>query len=199
MDITNNKQLFKNMIISVIAQGVSLLTSTLLMLLIPKILSIYNYSQYQSYALYIGYVGIILFGILDGIILRYSKYDYDKLDKNNMRFQFIAILIICIFWAVIMIFVAIMMKNRLIIFLGIGIVIKNIYTFCSYIFQLTNRIYNYALIVIVDRLIYALCIIVIVYFKLNKYEYIVCADLFSDLITIIACVVFDSKLYNELF
>lgn len=195
MDITNNKQLFKNMIISVIAQGVSLLTSTLLMLLIPKILSIYNYSQYQSYALYIGYVGIILFGILDGIILRYSKYDYDKLDKNNMRFQFIAILIICIFWAVIMIFVAIMMKNRLIIFLGIGIVIKNIYTFCSYIFQLTNRIYNYALIVIVDRLIYALCIIVIVYFKLNKYEYIVCADLFSDLITIIACVVFDSKLY----
>lgn len=180
MDITNNKQLFKNMIISVIAQGVSLLTSTLLMLLIPKILSIYNYSQYQSYALYIGYVGIILFGILDGIILRYSKYDYDKLDKNNMRFQFIAILIICIFWAVIMIFVAIMMKNRLIIFLGIGIVIKNIYTFCSYIFQLTNRIYNYALIVIVDRLIYALCIIVIVYFKLNKYEYIVCANLFSS-------------------
>ena len=77
MDITNNKQLFKNMIISVIAQGVSLLTSTLLMLLIPKILSIYNYSQYQSYALYIGYVGIILFGILDGIILILSVlWDY---------------------------------------------------------------------------------------------------------------------------
>ena len=81
-------QIKKNVGLSVSAQVISLAVSFIMNLILPKFISEYQYALWQTYLLYIGYVGILHFGLLDGIVLRYSQYDYDELDKPKIRSQF---------------------------------------------------------------------------------------------------------------
>ena len=81
-------QIKKNIGLSIIAQIISLAVSFVMNLILPKFISEYQYALWQTYLLYIGYVGILHFGLLDGIVLRYSQYDYGELDKPRIRSQF---------------------------------------------------------------------------------------------------------------
>ena len=71
-------QIKKNMIISILAQIISLVVSFIMNLILPKYISEFQYAYWQTYLLYVGYVGILHFGLLDGIVLRYSQYEYDE-------------------------------------------------------------------------------------------------------------------------
>ena len=76
-------QIKKNVGLSVSAQVISLAVSFIMNLILPKFISEYQYALWQTYLLYIGYVGILHFGLLDGIVLRYSQYDYDELEDRK--------------------------------------------------------------------------------------------------------------------
>ena len=73
----NGKTIAKNTTISVLAQFISLITSLIINLIVPKFLNEYAYSYWQTYFLYASYVGILHFGLLDGLVLRFSQFDYD--------------------------------------------------------------------------------------------------------------------------
>lgn len=84
----STKKLAGNLLLSITAQIISLSVSFLLNLIVPKFISEYQYSYWQTYVLYVSYVGMVHFGLLDGLVLRYSKYDYEELDKKRIRSQF---------------------------------------------------------------------------------------------------------------
>src|SRR5699024_6550796 len=84
----STKKIAKNISLSIIAQMVSLCTSFALGFIVPKFISEYDYSYWQIYVLYVFYVGVLHFGLLDGLVLRYSQYDYEELDKPRVRSQF---------------------------------------------------------------------------------------------------------------
>ena len=44
---------------------------------------------------HVGYVGVLHFGLLDGIVLRYSQYDYDELDKPRIAVSAAACVYVC--------------------------------------------------------------------------------------------------------
>ena len=79
----SGKRLLKNVSLSIAAQVVSLFVAFILNLIVPKFISEYDYAYWQTYVLYASYVGILHFGILDGIVLRYSQFDYDELDISG--------------------------------------------------------------------------------------------------------------------
>ena len=81
------KRLASNIIISITVQLISMAVSFLLTLIVPKFIDEYQYAYWQTYVMYVGYVGILHFGLLDGIVLRYSQYDYEELDKARIRSQ----------------------------------------------------------------------------------------------------------------
>ena len=84
----NKKQFGKNLVFSVLAQISSLVISFLFGLVVPKFIDEYQYAYWQTYALYVSYVGLLHFGIIDGLVLRYSQFDYDQLDRKTVRGQF---------------------------------------------------------------------------------------------------------------
>ena len=142
-----SKKFAKNVIYSILAQIISLAVSFVLTLIVPKFIDEYQYSYWQTYVLYVGYVGVLHFGLLDGLVLRYSKFDYEELDKPRLRSQFIILLI---FTGIITIAAASISLSVLdypdkIIFalVAVGIITKNIVTYSSYMFQITNRISKY--------------------------------------------------------
>ena len=96
----------KNAAMSVTAQLVSVLVGFVLNLVVPKYISEYDYSYWQTFLLYSQYLGILHFGLLDGIVLRYSQYDYGELDKKSVRSQYLAVMaadlvlsLVLLFWA----------------------------------------------------------------------------------------------------
>ena len=88
----SGKRIAKNMILSVLAQAISVLVGFILNLVVPKFISEVDYSLWQSYLLYSQYLGILHFGLMDGIVLRYSQFDYHELDKTSVRSQYQAIM-----------------------------------------------------------------------------------------------------------
>ena len=178
-------QIKKNIGLSIIAQIISLAVSFVMNLILPKFISEYQYALWQTYLLYVGYVGILHFGLLDGIVLRYSQYDYCELDKPRIRSQFKCLLAMTSAFCLIAITCASLFcesEMRLVfIMAAIGIITRTMFTYTSYSFQITNRIKYYAEMIIGYRIFYGFGAIAMLLFGFHNFYYFCLVDLCSDI------------------
>lgn len=193
------KRVAKNLIFSVTAQVISLVTSFVLGFVVPKFIDEYQYSYWQTYMLYVGYVGVLQFGLLDGIVLRYSQYDYNDLDKPRIRSQFQLLLA----FTSVMMFAGCMVSaflnnnvtKEIVILVAVGIITKNIFGYTSYAFQITNRITKYAVLVIAQRAAYAAFVVILLLCQVNDFYWYCIADLFGDMFGIALGAIFNRGMY----
>ena len=195
----NNKKLAKNLILSVAAQAISLLTSFIVGLVVPKFIDEFQYSYWQIFLLYFNYVNIFNLGLLDGLLLKYSQYDYDQLDQEKMRSQFKILLIITSFFGVLISLISfIALKDHFFqigLLIALGVLIHNIFIYNTHIFQMTNRINLYAVIVITQRLLYGLIVLALLILKIYDFYWFCLADIISKIIGCIASAFFNKGLY----
>ena len=78
----------KNLSYSVLANGTNTLVSLILVLFVPKILGVKEYSYWQLYLFYASYVGFFHFGWADGVYLKFGGKKYEDLDKGYFHSQF---------------------------------------------------------------------------------------------------------------
>ncbi len=57
-------------------------------LIIPKVIGVKEYGFWQLYIFYTNYVGVLHFGWIDGMYLKYGGLDYDELDSSYFKSQF---------------------------------------------------------------------------------------------------------------
>ncbi|MDE6791047.1 MAG: hypothetical protein K2J61_04925, partial [Clostridia bacterium] len=193
------KKFATNVILSITAQIISLAVSFVLTLIVPKFIDEYQYAYWQIYVLYVGYVGVLHFGLLDGLVLRYSKYDYEELDKRKILSQ-LQILLTFITTlsgiAVIVALIAIGGASKIIIILvAVGVITKNLVTYGSYMFQITNRISKYVIMIISQRLAYGLIVIILLALRVNNFYWYCIADLCGDCVGIIIAIIFNRGLF----
>lgn len=189
----------KNLILSVVAQVISLSVSFVLGFIVPKFIDEYQYSYWQTYVLYVGYVGVLQFGLLDGIVLRYSQYNFENLDKARMRSQFQFLLIFTTFLSILSCVISSLILGNtyfwVAILVSIGIITKNIFGYTSYSFQITNRINKYAILVIAQRAAYAVFVVVLLIIRVNDFYWYCIAELFGDVFAIILGSFFNRGMY----
>lgn len=192
-------QVKKNIVYSLTAQAVSLLASLLIGVIVPKFIDEYQYAYWQIYILYVGYVGILHFGILDGLVLRCSQYDYDELNKPVIRSQFLILLLIDILVALVFVLVSTIasrgINKQVVLFVAIGIITKNIFTYSSYLLQITNRIKKYAGLVAIRGLVYGSMIILLLILRVNDFVWFCIVDLLSDCFAITYGFICSKKLF----
>ena len=174
-----------NLIISLAAQAVSIITSFVLGFIVPKFIDEYQYSYWQIYVLYVGYTGVFQFGLLDGLVLRYSQYNYDEIDKPRVRSQFnilLAFNAVCTIAGCLIssFFIDSHVTAVIVVLVSVGITVKNIFGYTSYTFQITNRITQYAGLIIVQRATYALIVIILLACGVNDFYWYCIADLLGD-------------------
>ncbi len=193
------KKFAKNVVFSILAQIISMAVSFVLTLIVPKFIDVFQYSYWQMYVLYVGYVGILHFGLLDGIVLKYSKYDYDELDKNKIRSQVFIMLVFTSIITLISVIVSLSvfdLPNKLIfVFVAIGIITKNLGTYSSYMFQITNRINKYVILTISQRLIYGVFVVLFLVLRLNDFYWYCIADLIGDVVGIVIGIIYNKELF----
>lgn len=169
---------------------ISLIISTLVVLIIPKLIGIVEYGYWQLYLFYVSYVGFLHFGWNDGVYLRYGGEEYNRLDKKLFFSQFYSLLFFQVTIAFLMILLSrhfITGTDRLFVFqmVSVCLVLTNVRYMLLFILQATNRIKEYAQITILERLLYLTIIIILLLFGNRDFRLMIAADLIGKFISLI--------------
>ncbi len=189
MKISKNK-LINNMSYAFFANLVSLVISTVLILLVPKFVGVSNYGYFQLYLFYTTYISYMSLGITDGIYLRIGGEDYESLDKKILSGQFWFLIFFNIIVDFSFCYFYLMSsndidKNNIILataFVGVLVVPRSLITF---VLQATNRIKEFSLIIIIEKVIYFVNVLFILLFGFSDYKLIIYADLLGKIISFI--------------
>lgn len=183
------KKVAINMALSVTVQALSILIGFILNLIVPKFISEYDYSYWQTFLLYSQYLGIFHFGFLDGFVLRYSKYDYDELDRKSVRSQYCVIMFIDLVISIILLIAAFVVfsgvSRTICVLLAFTTCVTISKNFVSFSFQTTNRIKEYAIYVIIHRVLYCALILACIIFKFTNYYWFCIVFILSDLAVVV--------------
>lgn len=182
------RNFIKNFSYTLSSNLISLVISTLVVLVVPKLIGVEKYGYWQLYLFYTSYVGFMHLGWIDGIYLRYGGKDYAELDKKVFFSQFYMLLITQVIVAgMILILSGIFQApgDKLFIFqmTAICLVISNMRYMLIFILQGTSRIKEYAFITMMDRVIYAALIVLFLVFSVRDYKLMIIADLIGKLIS----------------
>lgn len=186
----NYREFFKNFSYTFSSNLLSLLISTLVVLIVPKMIGVNEYGYWQLYLFYASYVGFLHFGWSDGIYLREGGKSYKELDKNQIFSQFYMLTLMQICLAILIMIVSrgiLQDENKRVIInlIALTMVITNIRSLPIFVLQATNRIKEYAHITITDRVIYFVLIILALMFGAKSFEVLIIADVLGRIISLL--------------
>ncbi len=169
----NSKTRFaKNILIVLIGNVVSIVAGVLVGFLIPKVLGVSEYGYYKTFTLYSSYIGILHFGFVDGIYLKFAGKKYEELDcpqfRTFSRFFFlmqavVSGIFVCVSFALI--------KTDyflIVLFVALNIFATNTLSYFEYVGQATMQFKRTSLKSIVRSLLNITSVVVL--FLLYKYN-----------------------------
>lgn len=180
----------KNLSYSVLANGTNTLISLILVLFVPKMLGVEEYSYWQLYLFYASYVGFFHFGWADGIYLKFGGKKYEDLNKGYFHSQFWLLtafeIILAIIFAVITLFLDIdVNKATVLLAVALCCVLQIPRTFLQYLLQTTNRIVDYAKNYLLEKIVYAILVVGFLGIGVKSFEILIGADLFARGLTLV--------------
>lgn len=179
----------KNMSYTISSNLISLIISTLVVLIVPKLIGIEEYGYWQLYIFYTSYVGFLHFGWNDGIYLRFGGEEYSNLDKRLFHSQFIELLgsqlfIAILIWLGSYFLVGDINRGFILQMVAIAMVLANTRLMFFYILQATNRIKEFAKLTMLDRIVYILLIVIFLLFGVRDFKLMIIADLVGKFISL---------------
>ena len=168
---------------------IQLIISTLVILVLPRLIGVEEYGFWQLYLFYVSYVGFAHLGWIDGIYLKYGGKEYSELGISNFYSQFI---LYAIFQGLISLGLFILIpfissggdKNFIFLTLSITLFLTNLRFFIVYILQTTNRIKESSRVLIFDRLIYICLLLSLLLFGQRNYQMMIWADIIGRLMSL---------------
>lgn len=169
---------------------ITLMVSTLVTLVVPRLIGVEDYGYWQLYMFYSTYVGFFHFGWNDGIYLRYGGESYKSLDKNKFFSQFIQLFAVQLIFALILVVFAGAFAegpDRVFIFqmLALDMIILNVRYMFLFTLQATNLIKKYAVIMVADRILFMGIVLLLLLLGSRDYHLMIAADLLSKLISLL--------------
>lgn len=175
----------KNIAYSFGANLTSLCISIFMVMFVPKFLSVNDYGLWQLFLFYFSYLGFLHFGWEDGIYLRYAGKNYDELNRKTFAGQFYGIIVLQIVLAVLIssigqILVSDPVKRTALICAVWLAPFVNFNNLCNFIMQITNRIKDYAKLLLTEQVVFFLAVVLfLLVFHWNEFRYMYYAKLFS--------------------
>lgn len=177
-----SNSIFGNLSLAFLANLFSLFGSTLLTLVLPKFIGITQFSYYQLYIFYTSYIGFFGFGVIEGVYLKHGGEYYEKIKKNVLSAQFrIFSFIEFIFSVAILLFVLAIdigiQKQTIFLFVSLCIIIYLPRAFLHNLLQTTGKIKEFAIGVIIEKMIHIVITIFGILMGLGFFEWFICAEL----------------------
>ena len=166
-----------------------MIISSLLILILPKMVSMEAYGYYQLYLFYCSYVAILYFGWCDGIYLRLGGKYYKDLDKSLYSTQFrllglMEIIICCAIHLFSLIFIEDVDKNFVIGAVCLSAIAMCLRWFVSFILQPTTRIKEYAIVTVSEKVFFAVLAMILITVGYREYKLILIAEVIAKYISL---------------
>lgn len=202
------KAFFKNFSYSLSSNLISMIISTLIIALVPKMVGVTEFGYYQLYIFYASYVGFFHFGWCDGIYLKYGGTEYEKYDKPLMSSQFWLLLIFEFSVSSILSIIILNCpfdsnKNLIFFMVIISLLLVIPKTLLIYLLQISNRIKHYAICLIIEKVVYFILTLLFLFLDFDSFEILIIADLLGKVsslfISIYYCkdIVFSKPIFSK--
>ena len=160
------RQVFKNISYSFTANLVSLAVSVCMVMFVPKYLSVDDYGIWQLFLFYYSYLGFLALGWEDGIYLRYAGHDFAALPRRLMASQFYGDIMLQIGIAASALLVApIFISDSSMLLAVTGALclspFAHLHGLSNLVMQSTNRIKDYAGLMLAERLVLMLSVLTV--------------------------------------
>lgn len=166
-----------------------MIISTIVILVLPKLIGVEEYGYWQLYIFYSSYVGFLHFGWNDGIYLRYGGEKYKDLDKKTFFSQFWMLATFQLVFGTLIFLYGVFNQHTKNGFIfeatAICMLFVNLRYFLLYTLQCTNRIKEYAAITLFEKVLYCVLIILMLVSGFRNFEFMIWADLIGKLASLI--------------
>ncbi|MGR8829886.1 hypothetical protein [Leuconostoc citreum] len=187
------KKVLQNFSLTILSNLLSLIISTIVILIVPKIIGVYEYGLWQLFIFYSSYVGILHFGWLDGIYLRYGGKNYEDLDKKLFQSQFLFLLGSQVFFSVVVGLVSYLLLDgdikNIMYSVSIIIVVVNMKMYFQFILQMTNKIVEYAISNFISIIAYASILILMLIAGTKDYRFFIFSYIVGQIGALLYCLI----------
>ena len=164
----------------------SLVVSTILVLVIPRLVGVADYGYWQLYVFYLSWVGVLHLGWVDGVYLKIAGQHYGALEFRRLTSQFWSLFSWMALLAAGMVALGLSGAvdadlSFVLVMLGPGIVLVCMNSFLNFVLQATNRIAQYARITIIERSVFASLVAVFMWVGVRQFHYLLLAELVARL------------------
>lgn len=166
--------MFHQLFLAIIANVTNLFVSSFTLFLLPRWLPVSQYNYFQLYLFYAAYLPYLHFGLADGIYLRYGGYNINQLDRRQISGQFWFVLGLCVILATLGLCI-----NHEILFqyLAIALFLTVPKIWISYLLQTMGQIKAYTRMILLEKLSYALAILLFGYLQILDVHRLIWLDL----------------------
>ena len=183
------KKIIANFSYVVLSNLLTVIVSSLVVLILPKIMGVEEYGYWQLYIFYLSYAGFVHLGWVDGIYLRYGGLEYADLDKEKFFSQFLMLLIYLtgigiLFLLGISAFIRDDSSRFVFTLLVYTMLVTNLRFLFVYVLQMTNRLKESSYVVSGDRLLYLLLLLVFIFVGFRDFKIMVYADLIGRVVSL---------------
>lgn len=180
--------ILKKISFSFCANIFSAISSVLMILVLPKVMTMEDYGTWQLFMFYFSYVGFFHFGWIDGIYLRYGGQYYNALNRRVFGSQFWLLLLFLLIESILanlFLTLEITLSTQLIFILrvtSIAGIFFILVAFVNFTFQLSDKIKEYARNVVLEKFITLMLIAICVFLNKVRYDEIIYITLISNFV-----------------
>ncbi len=183
-------------ILSIVSNLLTLVSGLVMGFILPRFVSVETYAAYRTYILYAGYLGLFHFGFINGIYLKYGKYDYKDLPVKRFSLYTRVLSVSQLLVTVIPVIVLSLCRKEFfltpVFFVVLNIFFVNVNCYFALINQFTRRISLDAVIQLIQTALQTIGFALLLVFKSDDYvKYLLVLTLVNFSVLLIHC--FKSK------
>lgn len=191
----NLRKLLGNFSVAVAAQGLAMLVSVIVTLLLPKILGVTAFGYWQLFIFYASYVGFFHLGLNDGVYLINGGRSRYAIDKSSVLSQFAvagAVQSVCAVLIVVAALFGSLSADRsfVIVMTAVFMLANNLALYIGYVFQAMNETKLFSYSAILDRLVFLVPMASMLIMRVNSFEPYVVAHCLGAVCRLLFCLYF---------
>ncbi|MDT0161600.1 hypothetical protein [Bacillus sp. AG4(2022)] len=163
--------------------------------IIPAFLSLEDYANLKTFSLYLSFVGLLHFGFVDGIFVKYGGSIEKEIDRALIKGEHRFFIIFQMIISAIVVIISIAIQDPILLAISFAIIPFNFLSFYNLFYQALGEFTKYSKTIVISPIIlFILNIVLIFIIETSNYWYFIVANIFSYFIVFIY---FEFKFYVE--
>jgi len=149
---------------------INLLIGIITGFLVPAFLSLDQYAYLKTFTLYIGFVGILHFGFVDGLYIKYGGKREKELDKSILKGEHNFLLAFQLIVTLFFLFMGIVLKDNILLAFSLAILPTSMQALYIFLFQALGQFGSYSKIMLLTpNLLLVMNVFIIYILRLDNY------------------------------